>query len=153
MTRIALPTNSTPYTDVSSTYCDEKFASLKLWEMDHDTLSKKLIYHFLFDDEQSMRAINGGWVWEAYTKKFRNTFLNRIRDLGVAPSVVKVKNGTHVLMIGADRRTLSKGIIEMAKEHKLTPEQRSAYLFRLARGEWPNMDDDYEIALEFDLLL
>jgi hypothetical protein len=130
------------------------YKSLKLWEDDYETIAIKLLQDFEMEkDEASMKAILGTWIWEAHTKKFRLTFLQRLRHLGVAFRIVKVKGKSHMLFIGSDRIKVAKGITDAAEERTITPKQKQDFLFRLARSEFPNPEDDFEVGFEMDLLL
>ena len=134
--------------------CDNNYMPLKLWEDDYDTLAIKLLQDFGMEkDEASMKAILGTWIWEAHTKKFRHSFLKRLRHLGVAFRIVKVKGGSHMLFIGSDRIRVAGGIKVAAKGRVITPNQEQDFLFRLARSEFPNPEDDFEVGFEMDLLL
>lgn len=135
-------------------WCDNIYMPLKLWEDDYETVACKLLLDFkMGKDEASVKAILGTWIWEAHTKKFREDFLKRLRDLGVAFRVIKVKGRSHMLFIGIDRIKVAQGIKAAAEKHAITPKQKQDFLFRLARSEFPNPDDDYEVGLEMDLLL
>lgn len=132
----------------------DDYVSLKLWEDDYDTLAIKLLQDFEMEkDEASMKAILGTWIWEAHTKKFRHTFLKRLRHLGVAFRIIKVKGGSHMLFIGSDRIRVARGITDAAEKRAITPKQKQDFLFRLARSEFPNPEDDFEVGFEMDLLL
>ena len=134
--------------------CIDSYVSLKLWEDDYETVAIKLLQDFEMEkDEASMKAILGTWIWEAHTKKFRLTFLKRLRHLGVAFRIVKVKGGSHMLFIGSDRIKVAQGITKATEEHAITPKQKQDFLFRLARSEFPNPEDDFEVGFEMDLLL
>lgn len=143
-----------PDIDQSGGWCGDGYASLKLWQHDYDTIALKLLQEFeMENDEASTKAILGTWIWEAHTKKFRHSFLKRLRHLGVAFRIIKVKGGSHMLFIGSDRIRVAQGILKVAHDRGITSEQKQDYLFRLARNEFPNPENDFEVGFEMDLLL
>jgi hypothetical protein len=154
MATMLKPSVTVTVTDTSvQIACDRKYFPLKLWEDDYETIARKLVHDYGFKGDKALKAIMGTWIWEAHTKNFRRTFLKRLRDLGVMFDVVKVKGNSRILVIGTDRVRLTKGIKDAAKKRIITPQQRGDYILRVARGTFPNPDDDFEVGLEMDLLL
>jgi hypothetical protein len=143
-----------PDIDQGGGWCGDGYVSLKLWQHDYDTIALKLLQEFeMENDEASTKAILGTWIWEAHTKKFRLSFLKRLRHLGVAFRIIKVKGGSHMLFIGSDRIRVAMGITKVAHDRGITAEQKQDFLLRLARSEFPNPENDFEVGFEMDLLL
>ena len=132
---------------------DDQYAKYRLWEYDYQTIAGKLVCEFGLRGEKAIHVIKGGWVWEAYPKRFRQTFLKRLRDLGVSFEIVIVQKKMSVFMLGTDRIKLAAAIKKEAKARRITREQKIDYLLRLGKGEFPNDADDYEVALEFETLV
>jgi hypothetical protein len=132
---------------------EDQFAHLQLWTCDYQTVAGKLVHDFGLKGEVSIRMLLGGWVWEAFTKRHRQSFLKRLRDLGVKFEISVVMKGTSVLMIGTDRVKLARGLKLQRRKKVITREQTRDMILRLGRGEFPKPADDFEVALELDLLL
>lgn len=124
-----------------------------LWECDYATVVRKLVERHGMRGDVAKRMFTGGYIWDSFTKRQRANMLKSLRDLGVTFEVVKVKNKFHLLMLGTDRVKISKAIRQLSMDKKITHEQRWDMLFRLARGRFPNEDDDFEVALEFETLI
>ena len=134
-------------------WCDEKYVKLRLWQDSYDSVAGKLVHDFGLKGEISIQILRGGWVWEAFTERHRKSCLKRLRDLGVTFEVSVVMKGTSVLMIGTDRVKLARGIKLQRKKKVITKKQTRDMILRLGRGEFPKPADDFEVALELDLLL
>jgi hypothetical protein len=126
---------------------------LKLWEDDYRTIAGKLICNHGFKGRTAIRAIKGGCMWEGFPMTFRKSFLRSLTKLRVSHSVISIKKGTSVLILGRDRVVIAAGIKELRRKKVITVGQRADFILRLSKDEFPNPDDEFEVAIEFDLIV
>jgi hypothetical protein len=100
----------------------------------------------LFADETA-ELIDCKKSWNQYHRKI--ALKTHLAGYQFPYMIFTASHQEQVLILGADRVKIALSLYDMACDRIVTAYQRNQYIMRMVKGEFPDMNNDDEVALDF----
>lgn len=118
----------------------------------HEDAVKKLICELGLKGKTSIKLLMQEMDWHDLHSFQKISFKKTFHENFIPFAICKTRFRRQVLLLGIDRVIMGRGLTDHVIRGKFSAIVSNKYALRLSRGKFPDPNNEYELALEMDLL-